>query len=56
MQISIFRRFSEVMASGVEMSAEADTLPVSSIVQYFNWVEFLRKWPEHLRGDAFWKL
>ena len=33
---------------------EAVTLAVS-ILQYFKWVEFLGKWPEHFRGDALWK-
>jgi hypothetical protein len=43
------------MVSGVGNSTVAETLPVCSIVGYYNWVEFLTKWPEHLRGDAFWK-
>ena len=44
------------MASGVQMSKQADTAPVCSTPEYCNWVEFLWKWTEHLRGDAFWKL
>ncbi len=43
------------MASGKGKSTEADTLPVCSVVQYFKGVEFLGKWSEDLRGEAFWK-
>ncbi len=34
MEIFIFRRCSQVIASGVEMSTAADTLPVCSILGY----------------------
>jgi len=56
MEISIIRPCSQVMASGIGKRTEADTLSVCSIVELCNWVEFLGKWPEHLSGDAFWKL
>ncbi len=56
MEFSIFRPCLEVTASGVGVSTQADTPPVCSIPKYFNWVKFLRKMPEHLRGDAFWKM
>ena len=56
MEFSIFRPCSQVLTSGVEMSTEAETLPVCSIFGLSAWAEFLRKWPQHLRGDAFWKL
>ncbi len=54
--ISGFGRCSQVMASGIEMSTEADTLAGCSTQEYCKWVKFLRKWPQNLRGDAFWKL
>ncbi len=54
--ISVFGRCSQVMSSGIEMSTEADTPPVCSTREYCKWVKFLRKWPQNLRGDAFWKL
>ena len=55
MQISISWACSEVTTKGVRVSTEADTLPVCSILELFNWVQFLRKKSEHVRGDAFWK-
>ena len=51
-----FRACLQVIASSVEKSTWPDTLPVCSMLEYFTWVEFLRKWPQHVRGDAFWKL
>ena len=56
MEISIYRACSEVVPSGIEMSAEADTVPVCGILEKFHRVEFLTKWPQHLRGGSFWKL
>ena len=55
MQISIFRQSLQVMASGIEMSTEAETLPVRSIVQTFKWAAVLGNWAEHVRGHAIWK-
>ena len=52
----VFRPCRQGMTREVEKSTEAETVPVCSIPAYFNWVEFLRKWLEHLRGDAFSKL
>jgi len=52
-EFSIFRPCLEVTASGVGGSTQAKTPPVCSILEYFNWVKFLRKWLEDLRGDAF---
>jgi len=56
LEISILRPCSQVMASDVGMSMEADTPPVCSTREYFNAVEFFQKWPERLGGYAFWKL
>ena len=44
-----------VMQSGIGMSTEAETPSIGSILQYFNLVEFHRKWPYHFRGHAIWK-
>ena len=43
------------MASSVEISQEADTLPVCCMLAYSNWVEFHRKWSYHLFRGVRWK-
>ncbi len=47
------RPCSEVMARELGISTAADTLADCSIDGMHCSVEFLRKWSEHLRGDAF---
>ena len=52
MQISIFGACSEVTASGVGMSTEAETASVCSIHEQLMRVEFLGKWSEQFRAYA----
>jgi len=44
-----FQPCSQIMGSGVKMSTQAETLPLCSIREYFNSVEFLQKWVQKLK-------
>ena len=46
----MFRPCSQVMASGVGQSTEAESVPVCSSREYFHSVAFAGKWQQDLRG------